>query len=215
MYEIESIFFNHAVLWCTVNKTLSYSFSFTPSTVRIWRWHLLTAEMIGKCENGVELCTYTELHTQISTHMCNLHTQLWHNIKLSPATAALAPMWNLITLSYLCGPVESSKDVSFLHSAVQSSDVTIKVPLRHPLAGLRTGTKPNTTDNFHVPMVTSTAHSTNAAFCPHIIWFAWCSRRGTNSTYTGWSKRLCAPDDYGTKNTKKYFKHFQPLTMIT
>jgi hypothetical protein len=33
--------------------------------------------------------------------------------------------------------------------------------------------------------------------------------------YTGWSKSLCAPDDYSTKNTKKYFKQFQSLTMVT
>jgi hypothetical protein len=29
--------------------------------------------------------------------------------------------------------------------------------------------------------------------------------------YTRWSKTLCAPDDYSTKNTQKYFKHFQSL----
>jgi hypothetical protein len=28
-------------------------------------------------------------------------------------------------------------------------------------------------------------------------------------------KSLCAPDDYSTKNTQKYFKQFQSLTMIT
>jgi hypothetical protein len=33
--------------------------------------------------------------------------------------------------------------------------------------------------------------------------------------YTGRSKSLCAPDDYSTKNTQKYFKQFQSLTMIT
>jgi hypothetical protein len=32
---------------------------------------------------------------------------------------------------------------------------------------------------------------------------------------TGRSKILCAPDDYSTKNTQKYFKQFQSLTMIT
>jgi hypothetical protein len=32
---------------------------------------------------------------------------------------------------------------------------------------------------------------------------------------TGWSQRLCAPDDYSTKHTQKYFKQFQSLTMIT
>jgi hypothetical protein len=32
---------------------------------------------------------------------------------------------------------------------------------------------------------------------------------------TGWSKSLCAPDDYSTKNTQKYFKQFQSFTMIT
>jgi hypothetical protein len=32
---------------------------------------------------------------------------------------------------------------------------------------------------------------------------------------TGWSKSLCAPDDYSTKNTQRYFKQFQSLTMIT
>jgi hypothetical protein len=31
----------------------------------------------------------------------------------------------------------------------------------------------------------------------------------------GLSKSLCAPDDYSTKNTQKYFKQFQSLTMIT
>jgi hypothetical protein len=29
------------------------------------------------------------------------------------------------------------------------------------------------------------------------------------------SKSLCAPDDYSTKNTQKYFKQFQSFTMIT
>jgi hypothetical protein len=33
--------------------------------------------------------------------------------------------------------------------------------------------------------------------------------------YTGWTKSLCAPDDYSTKTSKKYFKLFQSLTMIT
>jgi hypothetical protein len=28
-------------------------------------------------------------------------------------------------------------------------------------------------------------------------------------------KRLCAPDDYSTKNPQIYFKQFQSLTMIT
>jgi hypothetical protein len=28
-------------------------------------------------------------------------------------------------------------------------------------------------------------------------------------------KSLCAPDDYSTKKTQKYFKQFQSLTMIT
>jgi hypothetical protein len=32
---------------------------------------------------------------------------------------------------------------------------------------------------------------------------------------TVWSKSLCAPDDYSTKNTQKYFKQFQSLIMIT
>jgi hypothetical protein len=27
--------------------------------------------------------------------------------------------------------------------------------------------------------------------------------------YTGWSKNLCSPDDYSTKNNQKYFKQFQ------
>jgi hypothetical protein len=35
------------------------------------------------------------------------------------------------------------------------------------------------------------------------------------SLYTGWSKSLCVPDNYSTKNTQKYFKQFQSLTMIT
>jgi hypothetical protein len=35
------------------------------------------------------------------------------------------------------------------------------------------------------------------------------------SPYTEWSKSLCAPDDYSTKNMQKYFKQFQSLTMIT
>jgi hypothetical protein len=29
------------------------------------------------------------------------------------------------------------------------------------------------------------------------------------------SKILCALDDYSTKNTQKYFKHLQSLSMIT
>jgi hypothetical protein len=34
--------------------------------------------------------------------------------------------------------------------------------------------------------------------------------------YSTWqSKRVCAPDDYSTKNTQNYFKQFQALTMIT
>jgi hypothetical protein len=33
--------------------------------------------------------------------------------------------------------------------------------------------------------------------------------------YTEWSKSLCAPDDYSTKNTQTHFKQFQSLTMIT
>jgi hypothetical protein len=33
--------------------------------------------------------------------------------------------------------------------------------------------------------------------------------------YTWWPKWLCAPDDYSTKNTQKYFKQFKSLTMIT
>jgi hypothetical protein len=32
---------------------------------------------------------------------------------------------------------------------------------------------------------------------------------------TGWSKSLCAPDDYSKKNTQKCFKQFQSLIMIT
>jgi hypothetical protein len=32
---------------------------------------------------------------------------------------------------------------------------------------------------------------------------------------TVWSKSLCAPDDYSTKNTQKCFKQFQSLIMIT
>jgi hypothetical protein len=32
---------------------------------------------------------------------------------------------------------------------------------------------------------------------------------------TGWSKRLCTPANYSTKNMQKYFKQFQSLTMIT
>jgi hypothetical protein len=32
---------------------------------------------------------------------------------------------------------------------------------------------------------------------------------------TGWSKSLCAPDDYSTKNTQNYFKQFKSLTMTT
>jgi hypothetical protein len=36
-----------------------------------------------------------------------------------------------------------------------------------------------------------------------------------NGSYTVWSKSLCSPDDYSTKNTQKYFKQFQSLTMIT
>jgi hypothetical protein len=31
---------------------------------------------------------------------------------------------------------------------------------------------------------------------------------------TGRSKSLCAPDDYSTKHTQKYFKHFQSLILI-
>jgi hypothetical protein len=35
-----------------------------------------------------------------------------------------------------------------------------------------------------------------------------------NAAYTEWSKSLCGPvNDY--KNTQKYFKHFQSLTMVT
>jgi hypothetical protein len=34
------------------------------------------------------------------------------------------------------------------------------------------------------------------------------------NVHTGWSKSLCAPDDYSTKNMQKYFKQFQALTMI-
>jgi hypothetical protein len=33
--------------------------------------------------------------------------------------------------------------------------------------------------------------------------------------YTGWSKSLCASDDYSTNNTQKYIKQSQSLTMIT
>jgi hypothetical protein len=34
-------------------------------------------------------------------------------------------------------------------------------------------------------------------------------------THTGWSKSICAPDDYSTKkNMQKYFKQFQSLIMI-
>jgi hypothetical protein len=39
--------------------------------------------------------------------------------------------------------------------------------------------------------------------------------RSPDISTTGWSKRLYAPEDYGTKNTQKYFKQFQSLTMIT
>jgi hypothetical protein len=41
------------------------------------------------------------------------------------------------------------------------------------------------------------------------------SKQKSTYIYTGWSKRLCAPDDYSTKNTQKYFIPFQSLTMIT
>jgi hypothetical protein len=122
-------------------------------------------------------------------------------------------MWNRITLSHLCGPVESSKYVSFPHSAVQSSDVTIKVPLRHRLAGLPTGIKPNTTDNFHVPMVTSTAQMLHSAGTVYV------SRGVLGEVRTehiqgdqNVSVRLMITVQ---KNTKKYFKQFQSLTMIT
>jgi hypothetical protein len=33
--------------------------------------------------------------------------------------------------------------------------------------------------------------------------------------HTGWSKNLRTLDDYSTRNTQKYFKQFQSLTMIT
>jgi hypothetical protein len=32
--------------------------------------------------------------------------------------------------------------------------------------------------------------------------------------YTGRSKSLCAPDDYSTKNTQKYFKQFQSIRNV-
>jgi hypothetical protein len=38
---------------------------------------------------------------------------------------------------------------------------------------------------------------------------------GEKQDYTWWSKSRSVPDDYSTKNTQKYFKHFQSLTMIT
>jgi hypothetical protein len=40
-------------------------------------------------------------------------------------------------------------------------------------------------------------------------------KRTVVHVYAGRSKSLCAPDDYSTKNTQKYFKQFQSLTMIT
>jgi hypothetical protein len=35
------------------------------------------------------------------------------------------------------------------------------------------------------------------------------------TAYTEWSKSLCEPDDCSIKNTRKYFKTFQSLTVIT
>jgi hypothetical protein len=41
------------------------------------------------------------------------------------------------------------------------------------------------------------------------------SAKGGKKWNVEWSKTLCAPDDYSTKNTQKYVKQFQSLTMIT
>jgi hypothetical protein len=41
------------------------------------------------------------------------------------------------------------------------------------------------------------------------------SRENAAQQYTGWSKSLCASDDYSTKNMQKHFKQFQSLTTIT
>jgi hypothetical protein len=38
--------------------------------------------------------------------------------------------------------------------------------------------------------------------------------RNESRKYTRWSKTLCTPADYSTKNTQIYFKQFQSLTMV-
>jgi hypothetical protein len=54
-------------------------------------------------------------------------------------------------------------------------------------------------------------------YCWDISCFQWwcLNTDGRLREDTGWSKILCASDDYRTKNTQKYFKQFQSLTMTT
>jgi hypothetical protein len=101
--------------------------------------------------------------------------------------------------------------------------------------------EPNTTaDGWHLhnkkgPVAdTSSLHETYAFHSVHrklfitrddktsfLLWRCLCCsllvilfyRRFHSTRNTGWSKNLCAPDDY-SKNTQKYFKQFQTLTMI-
>jgi hypothetical protein len=95
-------------LQAAISTARSYSFSFLLSTVPIRRWHLSTAEMTDTCENGAELCTYTNIHPPTCIHTY-IHTYLTqYKTFSSNGCPPLAPMWNCITLSYLCDPVESS-----------------------------------------------------------------------------------------------------------
>jgi hypothetical protein len=43
----------------------------------------------------------------------------------------------------------------------------------------------------------------------------WRNLLTSSQNNTVWSKSLCAPDYYSANNTQKYFKQFQPLSMIT
>ena len=99
---------------------VGYSFSFLQSTVRIRWWHLPTAQMIDTCENGAELCTYTNIYPHVYIHTY-IHTYIiltQYKTFSRNSCPRLAPMWNYNTLSYLCDPVESSKGVPYPHSAV-------------------------------------------------------------------------------------------------
>ena len=157
---------------------VGYSIYFLLFTVCIWWWHLPTAEIIYIYENGAELCTYTGLHTQISTHIyiyiyTHTHTHIiltkyktFSRIKCSSINScpdSYVELHHTFLSVWPCRKFWGSALPTFDCVKFWRHNKTCLYEQR--LAEISAGIKPNTT------------------FCPHSARFPRCCLRGTNWTY--------------------------------